>query len=233
MAVFLYDDATQEDIDEARTTLLDIPGVTAVDFVSREEALRRAQRDFPDFQEVFGSLEVNPLPRSLEVSVRGGQGSASTAEEAWQTAVGFPFVEDADYGSDWVSNLTSLRRIAGIAAAVLGFAFAVVAALITASAMRITIFARRDEIYVMRLVGSARRLHSTPFHRRGRSGRYPRRSVGVVVHMGRLPRGASLPLPDRVATHRMGSSLAWWRDPASGMASSLMAVRGRLGGMEQ
>ena len=232
VAVFLNDGATQDDIDEARTALLAIPGVTSVDFVSKEEALRRAQRDFPDFQEVFGSLAVNPLPRSLDVSVEGGQGSASVAETAWQTAVNFPFVEDADYGSDWVSNLTALRRIAGVGAAALGVAFALVAALITASAMRITIFARRDEIYVMRLVGARDGYIRRPFLVEG----------ALVGLLGGLF-AWGLTWAAYLGTHQFLFRIEWlpieWvagglvAGLGLGMASSSMAVRGRLSGTEQ
>jgi cell division transport system permease protein len=75
----------------------------------------------------------------------------------------YPFVEEVTYGSDWVSRLFLLRRIGGITAFSLGGAFAIVAAIIIATAIRIAIFARREEIYIMQLVGAKDGFIRRPF----------------------------------------------------------------------
>ncbi len=75
----------------------------------------------------------------------------------------YAFVEDVRYGQEWVDKLFSLRKVAGVTAMVLGGAFAAVAALIIATAVRIAIFARREEIYIMRLVGARNRFIRGPF----------------------------------------------------------------------
>lgn len=84
-------------------------------------------------------------------------------ERVSQAALIYPFVEDARYGREWVDKLFTLRRIGAATAAVLGSAFALVAALIIGTALRIAIFARREEIYVMRLVGAKNGFIRRPF----------------------------------------------------------------------
>jgi cell division transport system permease protein len=59
--------------------------------------------------------------------------------------------------------LFTLRRIGAASTAVLGTAFALVAVLIIGTALRIAIFARRDEIYIMRLVGAKNSFIRRPF----------------------------------------------------------------------
>jgi cell division transport system permease protein len=80
-----------------------------------------------------------------------------------QAAAAFPFVEDVRYGREWVDRLFMLRRIGFFSALGLGAAFSIVAALIIGAAIRIAIFARREEIYVMRLVGARDSFIRRPF----------------------------------------------------------------------
>src|SRR5690606_39672989 len=72
-------------------------------------------------------------------------------------------VEDVTYGQEWLDTVYLLRRVAAVATAVLGSAFAAVAALIIASAIRLAIFARRDEISIMQLVGATDGFIRRPF----------------------------------------------------------------------
>jgi cell division protein FtsX len=74
-----------------------------------------------------------------------------------------PFVEEVQYGEDWLDGVYVLRRAAGVATLTLGIGFAAVAALIIGAAIRMAVFARRDEIIIMRLVGATDAFIRRPF----------------------------------------------------------------------
>jgi cell division transport system permease protein len=67
------------------------------------------------------------------------------------------------YGSEWLGKVYTLRRVAATATLILGGAFAIVAALIIGAAIRMAIYARRDEISIMRLVGATEGFVRRPF----------------------------------------------------------------------
>jgi len=163
VVVYLRDDARQSEIDLLLTELADFDEVRRVSYVSKRDALERAREELPEFGELFSDAEVNPLPQSLEVELRPGERSSEVIERVTMAATGYPFVEEARYGREWVDRLFALRRIGAASTAVLGSAFALVAALIIGTALRIAIFARRDEIYVMRLVGAKNGFIRRPF----------------------------------------------------------------------
>lgn len=163
IAVYLRDDARQNEIDLAQTELADIPEVRTVRFISKTQALERARGELPEFAELFSDLEVNPLPQSLEVELLPGQRNQQVVEKISAAAMRYPFVEDARYGREWVDRLFALRRIGATTTFAMGAAFALVAALIIGTALRIAIFARREEIYVMRLVGATNGFIRQPF----------------------------------------------------------------------
>lgn len=163
VVAYLREDTRQVDLDAAIETLQTLPGVEEVRYFSKADALERAIRDLPEIAEVSADLEVNPFPASLEVSFLPEGRTTETVEAVATTAEGFPVVEDVRYGREWVERLFFLRRIGGFTALVLGGAFATVATLIIATAIRIAVFARREEIFVMRLVGARDSLIWRPF----------------------------------------------------------------------
>jgi cell division transport system permease protein len=108
-------------------------------------------------------LQGNPLPASIEVELHPGfRDPESVARVAGVTSL-YPFIEDVVYGQDWVDRLFLLRRVGAVTTTILGIAFGAVAALIIATAVRIAIFARREEIQIMRLVGATNGFIRRPF----------------------------------------------------------------------
>lgn len=163
VVAYLGEGARLDEVTRAQNDLLALPGVANVSFVSKDDALRIARAEFPEFGELFSDLDVNPLPASLEMQLAPGFRDSETIETIAQAAEAYPFVEDVRFGREWVDKLFLLRRIGGITALVLGSAFAVVAALIIGTAVRIAIYARKDEIYIMRLVGAKNSFIRGPF----------------------------------------------------------------------
>lgn len=163
IVAYLRDSAAPEVIQAAQQDIERLPEVSAVRFISREEALAVARREFDELSTIFGSIETNPLPASLEVSLHPGQSDASVIRSVATRVEGMPVVEEVQFGEDWVDKVFVLRRVAGIATLTLGIGFAAVAALIIGAAIRMAVFARRDEIIIMRLVGATDAFIRRPF----------------------------------------------------------------------
>jgi cell division transport system permease protein len=164
IVAYLRDDANFEEVENARAELLKVPAVRAVEYVSREQAFENAKREIPEFQRIAGGLpEDNPLPASLGVALHPGQQGPEAAMAVAQRISQFPFVEEVEFGRDWLDKVYLLRRVAGAASLIMGGAFALAAALIIGAAIRIAVFARRDEISIMRLVGATDGFIRSPF----------------------------------------------------------------------
>jgi len=160
---FLRDNANFAEVTRAKIELEKLPVVRSVTYISREQALEIARRELGELREVFGTLEGNPLPASLEITLEPNQSGPEVATSVAQHAGRFDFVEEVQYGREWLEKIYLLRRVAGAATLILGAAFALVAALIIGAAVRIAIFARRDEISIMRLVGATDGFIRRPF----------------------------------------------------------------------
>jgi cell division transport system permease protein len=167
LVAYLRDGVSQEQIRLAESEIRSLPEVLDVRYVSRTEALAVAVQELPEFRELFTGIDVNPLPASFEVRLRPGYRNPESVERLAQILLAFPFVEDAHFGRDWVARIVSLRRIAAGATMMIGGAFAGVAGIIIATAVRIAVFARREEIEIMRLVGATDGFIRRPFQVEG------------------------------------------------------------------
>jgi cell division transport system permease protein len=227
VVAYLRDDASVEAVEALRTETQAIPQVRDVLFISRRQALELARQQLADFETIFTELETNPFPASLEITLHPGQRSSEAVRAIAERLRAYPFVEDVRYGQDWLDKVYLLRRVAAAAALVVGGAFAAVAALIISSAIRLAVFARRDEIAIMRLVGATNGYIRRPFLLEGLM-------TGVL--------GSVLALPATYLVYRLLSDSVLelqWMPPAwvllgflmgalLGVAASARAVRRHL-----
>jgi cell division transport system permease protein len=163
VVAYLRDDAAPAAVELAQNEIAAYPEVLRVYYISRDEALEAARRDLVEFRAVFDELDVNPLPASFEIRLKPGQRGPATVKAVASRVGSYPFVEDVRFGSEWLDKVFLLRRVAGAATLLLGGAFAIVAALIIGAAVRMAVFARRDEISIMRLVGATESFVRGPF----------------------------------------------------------------------
>lgn len=163
VVAYIRDDADFNTVKLAQGEIEKMPEVRLTRYISRAQAFEMAKQELPEFRTVFSGLDTNPLPASLEIALKPGQhGSESVKKVADRIAV-YPFVEDVRYGQEWLDKVYLLRKVAAVTSLVLGGAFALVAALIIGAAVRMAIFARRDEIVIMRLVGATDSFVRRPF----------------------------------------------------------------------
>lgn len=163
VVAYLHDDASRSEIESIQLELRKLSQVRDVIYISRRQAYEIARRQLTDFESIFSELDSNPFPASLEVTLEPGQRNADAVHRLAGIIGELPFVEDVRYGQDWLDKVYLLRRVAAAAAMVVGGAFAGVAALIIGAAVRLAIFARRDEIVIMRLVGATDGFVRRPF----------------------------------------------------------------------
>lgn len=154
VVAFVKRETPSQQITAAMSDIAVFPEVLDVQYVSETQALARAQRELTEFQEVYKDLEVNPLPPSIELTLKPAYRNGTSAAAVADRLHGFNFVDEVKFGQDWVQRLDSLRDIAGLIGLAIGFAFALVSIVIIGVTIRITVLQRAREIHIMRLVGA-------------------------------------------------------------------------------
>jgi cell division transport system permease protein len=163
VVAYLRDDISSTQLEVLQNDVRSFPEVESVKHVSKFEAMRAAMQQLEEFRDVFSDLEINPLPASLEVKLKPESRDPASVERVAELISLYPFVEDVQFGREWVDKIYQMRRLAGYVAAVLGVAFAVVAILIIGTIVRMAVLARSEEIVIMRLVGATDGFIRRPF----------------------------------------------------------------------
>ena len=162
-SVYLRDDATSEQRG-AVEALLDRSGaIDQREYVSKTVALARFRRQFSDLAPLTQGFDDNPFPASLEVRVRPEAGANGRADAVVRRIATLDGVADVRYDREWLSRLASglnAVRGAGLALALL---MAAAAGVTVATVVRLGLHSRRDEIEIMRLVGSPMSFIRGPF----------------------------------------------------------------------
>ena len=139
------------------------PAVESVVYLSREEALRRFRALFREMRSLPEDLGENPFPAALEVTLRPSRNSAVDAQRLVDAFRKAPGVEDVEYDLLWIQRLTTAVRLVRGAGAFLGAILVLAAVFTISNVMRLTMYARQDELDIMRLVGAAPAYVKGPF----------------------------------------------------------------------
>jgi cell division transport system permease protein len=154
ISVYLHDTAPDSDRVAIEQFLRARPEVAEVEYVSKDQALQRFRGDFPELADVTGSLEQNPFPSALEVRLRAGEDSTASAETLARELTAKSGVADVQFDRAWLARLLGVVNSARAVAAVVAGIFMLGAAFTVGAVVRLSLYARRDELEIMALVGA-------------------------------------------------------------------------------
>ena len=157
--VYLTDDATAQQVNAVRAQLESDSRVApdGVTFISKAEALSIMKKKYPDLVE---NLPGNPLPRSFEVKPTRGEHVEAISQSLSPPP---PGVDKVKYGKKTADRVLDVAKVfTGLS--ILGIGVLLVAAtILIGNTIRLSIFARRREIEVMKLVGASNWFVRGPF----------------------------------------------------------------------
>jgi cell division transport system permease protein len=160
---FLEKDLPEEQRISVEKRLKESSLVNNVRYVSTEQALVRFKQNFPELQGVIEDIEINPFPASFETNLAEENLSPETILRFIQVMKDMEGIEDAQFNRDWVERMESLSRLAQAIGLFLGGILALASFFIISNVIRLNVFARKDEIEILRLVGGTNFFIRVPF----------------------------------------------------------------------
>ena len=163
MTVYLHDNISEENRGQVESFLKKLPSVEIKRYISKETA-------FSEFKEALGSqagilegLSDNPLPASFEVflkNVEHDKVEPRTIEESLERIEG---VEEVQISEEWLRRFEGLMNVVRLAGFVIGGLLCVAILFIVTNSIKLTIYSRRDEIEILKLVGATDWFVKVPF----------------------------------------------------------------------
>jgi cell division transport system permease protein len=131
------------------------PGVAAVTFVGKAEALRGLKQVLGKDAGVVDQLPANPLPASLEVTPAAAAATPEGARELVARLAALPEADEVAGSVDWVEQLSHWQRLLTTIGLGVGAVLGLAAILTVTTATTLVLHARRHETEIMRLVGAS------------------------------------------------------------------------------
>ena len=137
--------------------------VASIVYLSKEQALADFREQFPSEHNLLQGLGENPLPASLVVTIAP---QFRSSESVWQWADRLKTVAgvaQVQYNRDWIENVGTVVTYLQMTSVAIGLVLSAASVTIIANTIRLTLYARRAEIEIMRLIGATGAFIKIPF----------------------------------------------------------------------
>jgi cell division transport system permease protein len=160
---FLEKNLPADQINVVEEKLKESSLIEDVQFISPEKALEEFQNNFPELRRIIENLRANPFPSSFEATFSKENFSSSKTLAFIQEMKGTKGVEDIQFNKDWVEKMQSLSRLAQAVGFFLGGILILASFFIISNVIKLNVFARHEEIEILRLVGATNTFIRIPF----------------------------------------------------------------------
>jgi cell division transport system permease protein len=155
--VFFVQDASVSQINAVSSKLLTFPETKDVVFVSKEEALQRMKEKYPDLTK---NLSSNPLPAAFEVTPKNADQVKALADKLQPLPAGVDKIDYAEKKTERILAVTNVIKYIFLLGSII---LLIASTILIANTIRLSIFARRREVEVMKLVGASNWFIRGPF----------------------------------------------------------------------
>jgi len=162
LTVYLSDDISTAQLDALKKRVVDDPSVAGMEYTSKKRAFELFKEKLKDEASIMESLGDNPLPASLDISVKPDT-RVGTVDAMLDDVRSMPGVGEVQYLRDEASKLRSFMDSIKSAGLVLGLGVLLGVVFISYSTLRLAVLNHLEEISVLKLMGATRLFIMTPF----------------------------------------------------------------------
>lgn len=160
IAVYVEVDTTQDRVDEIGEQLKKIENVSNVVYISKEEAYNRMQKQIAQGKAIFDYIDdYQFMPDGFSVTVNDNDQIRATVDAISRIAN----IDSVDSSPQVAEFLRELRRVVTLIAGAVIIALAIVSMIMISNTTKASVYARREEIQIMKYVGATNAFIRTPF----------------------------------------------------------------------
>ena len=159
MTVYLKDGLTTDQVMGIGKYLKAQPGMKEIKFTNKDQAMKDFRERMGDQQGLLDAINGNPLPASYQMSFQTPEQLKTAAE----VVAKYQVVETVQYGKDIIEQLYKVAQVIRLSGIVLIIFLAGAELFIISNTIRLTVFARRREIQIMKYVGASNGFIRWPF----------------------------------------------------------------------
>ena len=163
VTVYFDHELNQQEQTGFRARINAIPGTARITYVSRDEALKRFKGRLRGQESLLEGVRSEVLPTSLEIALKQSYRETREVEAYVAGLKRIAGISEVQYGEEWVRRFNTFLNFMRLSGALLGGFLVIAVLFIVSNTIKLTIYARRDELEVMSLVGATRFFIKAPF----------------------------------------------------------------------
>ena len=156
--IFLVDEMQADDIARFKRKIENIPGVSKVDFESKDMAMEKLKDRWEDDAYLLEGLE-NPLQNSMIIELT----NIRLADEVVKQIQDDDYIDSISYYKDVIDKMLTISRIISTAGLAIILLLSIVSLFIIANTIKIALYARKREINIMKYIGATNWFIRWPF----------------------------------------------------------------------
>lgn len=157
--VFMLEESDKEDAQQIIDGMTGFDGVESVSYRDKEEALEILKDRWGEQGYLLDNLAENPLPDSVVIKIS----SLEQAEAVADKAATFDGIEKVNYYKQTVDKIMKVTDFIQLAALIIMAFLVIVSVVVVANTVKLTVFARGDEISIMKYIGATNWFVRGPF----------------------------------------------------------------------
>jgi len=163
LIVYLDEDPAQALKEEYQRKILKFDQVDRIEFTSKQQAFKRFEQQLGDNREVLDGVPADFLPASIEVYPVRSLDSLSRIKRFSDYLATLPGVIKVQYGREWIERFYAFVQLMRVVVLLSGFLLIMTTTFMVAHTIRLTLFARQQELELLRLVGATNNYIRMPF----------------------------------------------------------------------
>ena len=163
MSIYLRDDVSDDQRQALTSYLSRLPSAEIKEFVSKDAALREFKHILGPRASLLDGLEANPFPASIEVAFSKGATQSQDLHAVQDEIERMAGVEEVQFSEEWLGRFESFIHMARVFGLVVVALLCVGVLFIISNTIKLTIYSRREEIEVMKMVGATDWFIRVPF----------------------------------------------------------------------
>ncbi len=163
IVVYLKKEVPQEAIPALYRKISQLKGIEAVNYTSSEDAFMKLQKYLAKEKQVLQGVDANFLPPSFEIQINRAVFNIERIREVAAELSGWKEVSKVQYGEEWIDRLEVFSGITQKTVIGAGLLLLITAAFVVANTIKLTVYARQEELEILRLVGATNSFIAGPF----------------------------------------------------------------------
>lgn len=165
--VYMDEHTNSEEIKKVKEKINNLTQTENVTYVSKEKALITLKKSLHNQNGILDNLDENPLPASFEIQLKEEYKNLQSVKAFVARVKGIDGVSDVEYGQEWLEKFSAFISMVKLVGVSIGCFLLLATIIIISNTIKLTIYSRREEIEIMKLVGATNFFIQTPFFLEG------------------------------------------------------------------